>query len=345
MSNLMASLSPCNTTCIGNTSSNVTEPEYEDPLLPSPLIVLLSIICLLIITVNGLVIFLIYKKKTLRTLTNMFLTSLALSDLMSGLVGIPLLLICLTREIINVCVSSVIFIRFTAISSVCHVLLIACDRYIFIVHDMKYDSLVTKRRAIITTIAVWLVSFTAAVIQLSWYIFHGIDFAAFVEITEDLNKQYSVACIVLFFAVPLLLMCYIYGCIFYISFKLKESDRQIRSSFQQPSRSLLPKWRGRSVLLITVLIFAGCWLPYFVAMLGDYMESSKRSSMQIPVWVERLLVFLSFIPPLLNPILCTLAKRDFRRALKEVVSGREARYHYEQSIRFQAARDACTTTS
>ncbi|KAJ7380945.1 hypothetical protein OS493_004533 [Desmophyllum pertusum] len=313
----------CNTSYRQNhSSSNQTDPERTE-FLPVSLAVTLSINGLLIIAVNGLVIFLVHKKKTLRTLTNMFLTSLALSDLMSGLVGIPLLLICLTREIINVCVSSVVFIRFAAISSVCHVLLIACDRYIFIVHDMKYDSLVTKRRAIITTIAVWLFSFTAAVIQLSWYIFHGIDFAAFEEITEDLNKQYSVACIVLFFVVPLLLMCYIYGRIFYISFKLKESDRQIRSSFQQPSRSLVHEWRGRSVLLITVLIFAGCWLPYFVVMLGDYMESSKRSSMPIPVWVERLLVFLGFIPPLLNPILCTLAKKDFRRALKEVVFQRK----------------------
>ena len=106
--------------------------------LPVSLIVTFSFMCLLIVAVNGLVVFLIQKKESLRTLTNMFLASLALSDLMSGLVGIPLLVICLVRDLINVCVSSAIFIRFTAISSVCHVLLIACDRYIFIVHGMQY---------------------------------------------------------------------------------------------------------------------------------------------------------------------------------------------------------------
>ncbi|KAJ7380944.1 hypothetical protein OS493_004532 [Desmophyllum pertusum] len=264
----------------------------------------------------------------------MFLTSLALSDLMSGLVGIPLLLICLTREIINVCVSSVIFIRFTAISSVCHVLLIACDRYMFIVHDMQYDSLVTERRAIIATIAVWLFSFAAAVIQLSWY--SPLDETTLTEAdetTEDINKQYSVACIVLFFAVPLLLMCYIYGRIFYISYKHFKTDRQLSNSFQQPSRSLLHEWRGRSVWLITVVIFACCWLPFFTIMLHDHMASSEQPPM--PVWAERLLIFLAFIPPLLNPILCTLAKKDFRQALKEMLFQRECK---KISVQFKVRR-------
>ena len=342
MSHPSASPSTCNTSCMRSIPSNGTEPEYDFRLLTSSLIVLMSLMCLLIVSVNGLVIFLILKKKTLRTLTNMFLTSLAISDLLSGLVGIPLLLVCLVRDIINFCVSSAIFIRFTAISSVCHVLLIATDRYIFIVHDMKYHSFVTKRRGIVATIAVWLFSFVASAIQLSWYIFYEIELSDQENITEDLNKQYSLACIVLFFAVPLLLMCYIYGRIFYISFKLNQSDRKMSNTFQQPTRSLRHEWRGRSVLLITMLIFAGCWLPFFFAMLDDYMDSSEQSS-AMPVWTQRLLLFLGFIPAMLNPILCTLAKKDFRRALKEAVFGRNSMRHYNQDISLQTTRERFRT--
>ena len=307
-----------NTSFRDKSPSNQTDP-VQTEFLPVSLVAILSFMCLLIVAVNGLVIFLIHKKKTLRTLTNMFLTSLALSDLMSGLMGFPLLAICLVRDVINVCVSSTIFIRFSAISSVCHVLLIACDRYIFIVHYMNYHFLVTKRRAIVSVISVWLFSLTASIIQLSWYSFHEIALTEYEEIsqiTEDLNKNYSLVCIVLFFAIPLLLMCYIYGRIFYISFKRNKSDRRLSNTFRHPSRSVLHEWRGRSVLLITVVIFAGCWLPYFLAMLDDYMESPKSP---MPVWVQRLLIFLAFIPPMLNPILCTLAKKDFRRAFKQVI--------------------------
>lgn len=320
----MAWLNTCNKSCVvNNGSSNQTKAGNEDTLLPSPLIVLLFLVCLLIVAVNGLVIFLICQRKKLRTITNMFLTSLAFSDLMSGLVGTPLLVICLRKDIIKVCVSSTIFIRFTAISSVCHVLLIASDRYIFIVHDMKYHSFVTKWRAIAAIFVIWQLSFLASIIQLSW---HNLDEAALTEFetrTEDIDTKYSLACITFLFAVPLLLMCYIYGRIFYISFlKRNKTDRQINMNLQQPGcRSLLQGWRGRSVLLITMVIFAGCWLPFFLMVLDAHMESSPLSPLTVSI--ERLLVFLGFLPPLLNPVLCTLAKKDFRHALKDVVFRRE----------------------
>jgi len=339
----MSHLRTSNTSCVENISSNETETYYRDTILPSPLVVLFALMSLMIVAVNSLVIFLIHKKKSLRTPTNMFLTSLALSDLMAGLVGIPLLVICSVKDAIKVCVSSAIFIRFTAISSVCHVLLVACDRYIFIVHCMKHHSLVTKRRAIVAIIFVWLLSLASSLVQLSWYIFHGIAVTGYEDVTEDHNKRYSLACSVLFFAVPLLLMCYIYGRIFSISFKRNKRDRRLSKNLQQPGRSLLHEWRGRSVLLTTIVIFAGFWLPFFLTVLHDYMEPSEDLSM--PVWAQRLLVFAGFVPPILNPILCTLAKKDFRRALRELLFGRKAWHHCEQNVHFHVSSNRFTVSS
>ena len=336
MSEVMASLSTRNSSALGNNDSN-NEAEDKYTLLPSPLIVLLSIMCLLIVAVNGLVIFLINMKKSLRTLTNLFLASLALSDLMSGLLGIPLLVICLVKDAIKVCVSSSIIIRFTAISSVCHVLLIACDRYIFIVHSINYHFLVTKRRAIVAIMAIWLLSFLSSVIQLSWQNLQEGALTEFDETAEEIDIKYSVACIALFFAIPLLLMCYLYGYIFHISFKRNKRDRQLSKNLQQPHRSLLQEWRGRSVLLITMVIFAGCWLPFFLMVLDAHMESSPFSP--LPVFLERLLIFIGFIPQLLNPVLCTLAKKDFRHALKEVFLQRQAPLERRQNVRFHVNRN------
>ena len=337
MYEVIASLSTLNSSGLGNNdSNNETEPKVKDTLLPSPLIVLLSFMCLLIVVVNGLVIFLIYKKKSLRTLTNMFLTSLALSDLMSSLLGIPLLDICLVKDAIKVCVSSSIIIRFTAISSVCHVLLIACDRYIFIVHSINYHVLVTKSRAIVAIVAIWLLSFLASVIQLSWQNLQEGALTEYHETAQEMDIKYSVACIALFFAIPLLLMCYLYGHIYYISIKRNKRDRQLSKNLQQPHRSLLQEWRGRSVLLITMVIFAGCWLPFFLMVLDAHMESSPFSP--LPVFLERLLIFIGFIPQLLNPVLCTLAKKDFRHALKEMFLQRQASLERRQNVRFHVNR-------
>ena len=334
----MASLSTCNVSCFDNNgSSNETEAEDGDTFLPSPLIVLLSFMCLLIVTVNGLVIFLIHKKKSLRTLTNMLLASLALSDLMSALLGIPLLVTCLVKDVIKVCVSSTIIIRFTAISSVCHVLLIACDRYIFIVHSINYYFLVTKQRGIVAIMAIWILSFLASVIQLSWQNLQEGALTEFDETAEKMDIKYSLACMALFFAIPLLLMCYLYGHIFYISVKSDKRDRQLNKNLRQHNRSVLEEWRGRSVLLITMVIFAGCWLPFFLMVLDAHMKSSPFSP--LPVFLERLMVFVGFIPQLLNPLLCTLAKKDFRHALREVVLPRHTPLERKHNVRFHVTRN------
>ena len=186
--------------------------------------------------------------------------------------------------------------------------------------------------------AIWLLSFLGSVIPLSW---HTLDEAAITEFetrTEDIDIKYSLACIALFFVVPLLFMCYIYGRIFYISFKSNKSDRQLNKNLQQPScRSLLQGWRGRSVLLITMVIFVGCWLPFFLMVLDAHMESSPFPP--VPVFLERLLIFVGFIPQLLNPVLCTLAKKDFRHAFKEVCLPRQAPLNSEHNVRFHATRN------
>ncbi|XP_022792300.1 beta-2 adrenergic receptor-like [Stylophora pistillata] len=329
---------------VGNTSTNGTEPENEFKFLTSPLIVLMSFMCLLIVFENGLIIFLMCRKRILRTLTNMFLTSLALSDLTSGLVRMPLFFICsLDTHSLHVCVASTVFTRLTAISSVCHVLLIAADRYVFIVHDMKYRVFVTKRRAMAATLAVWLISILASVVQLSWYIFHGIEFSDRPAFIYDLNKQYALACIVLFFAGPFLLIFYIYGRIFYISYELNKNDRKrIKTyNYKLPTGSLRHEWRGRSILLITMIIFGGCWLPYFFTVLHDHSSSSDDST--IPLWSQRLQTCLGFLPMMLNPILCTLAKKDFRHAFKEIVIGRRSSRHFNQDISLQTTRERFRT--
>lgn len=313
---------PHNSSGKWNGSRFQTNSDHERPeILPLSLILVLSFMCLLVVIVNSLVIYLLHKKKTLRTLTNMFLGSLAISDLLSGLVAFPLFAVCLVTDIINVCVSSTIFIRFTAISSVCHVLLIAVDRYIFIVRYMDYHALVTKRRALVAIVSVWLFSSVASIIQLSWYIFHQVGITDFENVTNEVNKHYSLACIIVFFAVPLLSMCYIYGRIFHIAVKRKKSLRKRSNIVQQPCQPQRHEWRGRSVLVIAIGIFASCWLPYFVAMLNDHTNDSEHNFMNLHV--QRLLVFVGLIPPISNPILCTLAKKDFRRALKVLLLRRK----------------------
>ena len=161
-------LSLSNASCFLNSSksgdncSSVPEPYGLWPsveVFTASMIVVLALIGALIVVVNGLVLISVaYKKKFLRSFTNLFLGSLALSDLVTGLVGVPLLLVCnmIRADDRDKCISSDIFIRFTGIPSTCHVLLIAFDRYFAIVHPYRRASLITKRRAICAIYLVWV---------------------------------------------------------------------------------------------------------------------------------------------------------------------------------------------
>ena len=312
-----------------NCSSNQDQGEESEPLLSTPMIAVLSLIGLLAVVINGMVIFLMFKRKALRSLTNVFLASLALSDLVTSLFGIPVLVACLETEIFKICLVSRIFYQFTAVSSICHVLLVAFDRFLAIVHPLKRNSLVTKRRAVIAILFIWLLSFLTSTIRLAWVKYDDTSSTNCTQDDQDFDMEYNVILICVFFVVPFITMCSIYGHIFYISFMFARRDRRLNSALRTESRSTLHEWRGRSLLVIMMVIFVGCWLPFFLTVLGDSLNNQESD-----VRTQRLLVVLAFIPPLLNPLLCTLAKKDFRRVLGELICKqkyRQQRVHYPHS--------------
>ena len=83
---------------------------------------------LLIIFANGLVLVLVARKKHLRTITNLLLCSLVFSDLLTGLVSIPLYMTCNILRQSAVCISDDLMLRFTSVSIVCHLVAVSSDR-------------------------------------------------------------------------------------------------------------------------------------------------------------------------------------------------------------------------
>ena len=83
---------------------------------------------LLIVLANGLVLVLVARNKHLRTTTNLLLCSLALSDLLTGLVSIPLFLTCNILRQSPLCIADDQMLRFTSVSIVCHLVAVSADR-------------------------------------------------------------------------------------------------------------------------------------------------------------------------------------------------------------------------
>ena len=97
---------------------------FFDPKADVPAIVL----AVLIVTVNGLVLVLMARKRYLRSITNLLLCGLAVSDLLTGLVSVPLFITCGIMRQPAICISEESMARFISASIVCHLMAVTTDR-------------------------------------------------------------------------------------------------------------------------------------------------------------------------------------------------------------------------
>lgn len=100
--------------------------QYFDPAADIPSIVL----AVLVVIINGLVLLLLAKKKHLRSITNLLLCSLASSDLLTGVVAVPMFITCNIIRQSVVCLAEEEMSRFISASIVCHLMAVTTDRWV-----------------------------------------------------------------------------------------------------------------------------------------------------------------------------------------------------------------------
>jgi len=269
---------------------------------------------------NSLILFLTVKVKFLRTVTNLILGSLAFSDLLSGVLGIPLYLACSAIQKTAVCGITQMLTRFFSISIVLHLLLVSVDRHVAVVHAIRYRSLVTKRRILSLLLSVWLTAIFVALIQLSWL---GLD----VNVNEDsdektarINIIYDIFCIILFFLVPLITMIFCYTTIF---LALRQQLRAIKKNNVglcvklEQRRSHSRERRAAIIFLSMIVVYIICWLPYFLL---DLQHQFGNDFFSLPVSVEYAVFYYpKFLNSVLDPILYVYRKHDFRQTIRAMI--------------------------
>ncbi|GAB1607809.1 octopamine receptor Oamb-like [Argonauta hians] len=127
------------------------------------LLVILSSVNILVIAGNILVIVTVAKYKKLRSVTNLFIVSLAFADLFLGIAILPFAIMfellrwwifgnawCSMWLAIDVWLST---------ASILNLMAISLDRYIAVMHPIRYPTLMSRKRAKILIAVVWIVAF------------------------------------------------------------------------------------------------------------------------------------------------------------------------------------------
>lgn len=291
--------------------------------VPLKVVIPLSIFSGCAIVTNTLVCMLVYKVKSMRNYTNGFVVSLAISDILTGaafLLQYNVELHTWSRATLNVLYALVLVVGATNLCAVTY------DRYLAILHPFSYAETISKAFKILVP-AIWILSIVIACIPLTWE-----------GDTKLLNTRiYICFVLVICIALPYILIVYANFKIFRLVRQCVRRERQLSISSNGKKsdakhnglRKVSSEAKVARVFAIASLMFVLSYFPtlfYTAAAAFDHMDV-------VPDILLDFSPFCVVFGSLVNPILYSFMKPDFRRAVNKILSGKRAYLNARRSQR------------
>ncbi|KAM7379995.1 hypothetical protein PAMP_003325 [Pampus punctatissimus] len=284
----------------------------------------LSFIIVFTVALNLLVIISISHFRQLHTPTNLLLLSLAVSDLLVGVVMMPGILVtqttCWLISDIMCLISNFVAFVINA-SSVSTMMLISFDRYMAICEPLHYTSKITVRKIKICVCLCWLYSVLFAIFnvkndltQLGRY---DPCQGQCPSVTDYIT---GVVDIVLAFIAPVTFITIVYMRVFVVAVSQARAMRShvksvtLQVSVTVTSRVNIKKseLKAARTLGITVIVFIICLFPYHIA--------SLTGSNAVSTSFEFFVLYLLYFNSCLNPLIYALFYPWFRKAIKLILT-------------------------
>ncbi|XP_054613750.1 neuropeptide FF receptor 2-like [Dunckerocampus dactyliophorus] len=297
---------------------------------------------------NGVVCFIVLRSRNMRTVTNIFILNLAISDLLVGIFCMPTTLV---DNIITgwpfdniVCKLSGMVQGISVSASVFTLVAIAVDRFRCIVYPFKQKLTIATSKLIIVVIWVLAVSVmcpSGVMLQVTKeptvriVLRRDNDTRPFNWCRENwpsqaMRKLYTTVLFVTIYLAPLSLIVVMYARIGLALFK--STIPALRGSGIGPvkggvgsnkanveARQAIPKKKKRVImmLLVVALLFVLSWLPLWtLMMLSDYASLNEYQHRVVNIYLYPLAHWLAFFNSSVNPIIYGFFNENFRRGFK-----------------------------
>uniref|UniRef100_A0A8D2QKJ3 Alpha-1B adrenergic receptor n=2 Tax=Zosterops TaxID=36298 RepID=A0A8D2QKJ3_ZOSLA len=300
---------------------------------------------------NILVILSVACNRHLRIPTNYFIVNLAIADLLLSFTVLPF---SATLEVLGYWVLGRIFCDIWAAvdvlcctASILSLCAISIDRYIGVRYSLQYPTLVTRKRAILAILGVWVLSMVISIGPLLGWKEPAPQDERECRITEE--PFYALFSSLGSFYIPLIVILVMY-CRVYIVAKrttrnleagvmkemsdskeltlrihYKHEDNTLnntKSKGHNPRNSLAFKLlkfsrekKAAKTLGIVVGMFILCWLPFFIVLpLGSLFSALKP-----PETIFKVIFWLGYFNSCLNPIIYPCSSKEFKRAFIQIL--------------------------
>ncbi|KAM9446502.1 neuropeptide FF receptor 1 like 2 [Clarias gariepinus] len=341
MNSSLLNISTSNTT---NFTRNTYYPYYQHSLpVATSLIMAYLFIFLLCMVGNSLVCLIVLENRRMRTVTNLFIFNLAVSDLLVGVFCIPTTLV---DNLITgwpfsntVCKMSGLVQGMSVAASIFTLVAIAVDRFRCIVYPFqpKLTLLVAKLTiAMIWVLALVIMCPSAATLTVEHvkhhYMVYNLDYnytypllSCFENWADPhMRKVYTTVLFAHIYLIPLTVITLMYGRIgikLYTTSVISGNEQQDSGGGQNPARPLIShkKIKVIKMLIVVALLFTLSWLPLWILMLlTDYGGLEQKELELLSGYVFPFAHWLAFSNSSVNPIIYGYYNENFKRGFQAV---------------------------
>ena len=265
----------------------------------------LGALSILVIIINSCVCLLVYSNKKLRTYTNGFVVSLAISDLLTGFTQFSIYLLRQKARLFFNITYALSF--FGGVTTLCGV---TWDRYISVMNPLKYNDIVPKyyKKVIATS---WIFTILIALVPLTWVLDDG-D----VNLHLLVHKIYHFLSVGLGCIVPYIIIVWAQYRIYHEAKKCVREDT-LRQTLCHKQKSLLRRIFveakiSKVFILVTIMFF----ISWFPMVFYTFAYAVEEPQIVPEVWIYDITPSLIALRTLVNPFIYSLLKPDFVNALR-----------------------------
>ena len=277
---------------------------------------------------NAAFLWVVYKSRTIRTASNLLLSSLALADLLVGLVIDPVWIVrcVLTPRPFNHPLKIAIDTLWiqTSVTTTFSLCVVSLDRYIAVRSALTYTQIVTYKRCYLAISFVWIASIAFGLSR--------------VMVTNPTNLPTLWMCVtIITILLPMILIMFCYYCIF-VQARKQSRKIEIVNIQIQGAQLVADAVRNRKIAKTVGFIIALFLISWFPSLVTSFLYMTvsdncmKKNMRLVWLWVE----LVAFASSGVNPWLYSLRNNKFREEMKRVLRNRRAAIYQIQIKSFTA---------